>query len=146
MSEFPDIQIVLEPHAALVTNDADRTLQLLRDVNGLPQLAVMSRFSRIQWRLLLPILRAYPSYVAYEDLIATLRGVSLPTAQQQLEEARRTKTLRQELKAVRNAIDHIDAKLTRFNFTLAPIHQRGYALALLRREEKYGNSPSFVER
>lgn len=141
MSEFPGIQTVLESHSALTMNEHDRTLHLIRDVNGCPKLIEISQFSPTEWRILLPILRAYPGYVAYEDLLAAFRGVSLAVAQQQLENARHAKKLRQELKAIRNAVDHIDQKLAKFHFTLLSIPKVGYTLSLLR--EKNGNSPSF---
>ena len=141
MSQFPGLEPVLNPHSELTINEEDRIVQHIVIHNGSPQMIAQERFSRNEWHILLPLLQAYPGYVAYETLLAALRGVSLSTAQQQLEEARRTRTVRQELKAVRNAIDHIDAKLSSFSLTLVPIHTRGYTLALLK-EEIHGNSPS----
>ena len=138
MNEFPGIQAFLEPNLSLQTNAREHTLHLLYMVNGMPSTRT-SNFSAIQWRILIPLLQAYPYYMTYESLLANLRGVSLDVARQQLEKARETKTVRQELKSMRNAIDHINKKLASFHLTLLSIPNRGYILSFLRAKD--GNSP-----
>ncbi len=131
MDEFLGIQSILRPQSELVRREEDRTLQLLVMIQGLPHIVEQERFSRNEWCVLIPILEAYPGYAAYAVLLAALIDVPRSSVQHRLEEARRLKTLRQELRAVRDAVFHADQKITSFGLTLAPIHEYGYTLALL---------------
>ena len=131
MSSFPGIQRILAPQVELVLYEERRTLQLLHVKNGLPQKVVVQRFSRNEWCVLIPVLRAYPGYVAHAELLAELTNTPRSQVEPHLEEARRVKILGQELRFVRDAISHADRKLIEFGFTIAPVHELGYTLALL---------------
>ncbi len=131
MSSFPSIQRILAPQIELIPNEECRTLQVLMVKNDLHQVIVQQRFSPNEWHVVIPVLRAYPGYVAYAELIAELTHVPRSQVELRLEEARRLKTMGQELRAVRDAISHADRKLAAFGFTIAPVHEFGYTLALL---------------
>jgi len=131
MSQFPGLEPILAPQLELTINEEDRTMQFLSMHSGLPQMTAQERFSRNEWGVLIPILSAYPGYAAYAVLVAALTDIPRVQVQNRLEEARRMNILRQELRAVRDAVSHANEKLATFGFTLAPIRELGYTLALL---------------
>lgn len=130
-NSFPNFQSVMAPSQEIIMNEENSTLQLLAMKQGVPHIVEQAQFSRNEWCVLIPILQAYPGYAAYAVLLAALTDVPRSSVQHRLEEARRLKTLRQELRVVRDAISHADQKLMAFGLTLAPIHEHGYTVALL---------------
>ena len=137
---YNGLQALLPPHSSLIPDEETRTLHLLlTDTQGQPRSLAQSRFTVNEWRIMTLLLQAYPKYVPHETQQAAFREIPLSTSRQQLAVAKQNRALRQELKAIRNVIDHIDAKLSTFHFTLLPIHKRGYTLALL--SEINGDSP-----
>lgn len=143
---FPNLQPILAPSQALIMNGEDRTLQLLTIMNERPTVVIQQQFSGNEWRVLIPILRAYPKYASYEVLLTALTNVPLAVSRQRLAEARQNKTIRQELRAIRDALFNLSEKLVAFGFTYASIYERGYTLALLSSYgEEIRDSTSFFE-
>ena len=131
-SEFPGLQSILPPRSKLELNEDARTLHLFTiDDVGQPSIIAQSQFSTNEWRVLIPILHAYPGYASYTTLLAALTGVSLTVAQQRIDDFRKTRTSRQELRAIRDALSNISEKIAAFGFAYASIYERGYTLALL---------------
>ena len=104
---------------------------LTMDDGGQPRTIAQSQFSVNEWRVLIPLLQAYPGYASYETLLTALTGTPFVLSRKRLDDARRTKTIRQELRAIRDALSHVGEKLAVFGFTYASIYERGYTLALL---------------
>lgn len=117
----------------LALNLETRTLSLLGDG---PQLLMEQQFSFNELCVIVPILKSYPYYCPYEELLAHISSnlvtqATIERCSQRLEEAQDRGTLQEELRPIRRALSSIRTKLQCFNMGISNVRERGCGLASL---------------
>jgi hypothetical protein len=127
---FPGL---LPPGHRLALNMEGRTLALLADG---PLLIEEQLLSVTEWRVMLPILHAFPQYCPYEVLLSQMycgqaTQASVARYRQRLQEALRLGTWQGELRPLRRALSSLRNKLHHFGLEISTIRQGGCSLTSL---------------
>lgn len=110
----PDQQLVINPVARTVILFAQTAL-------GEATILTLQQFSPNGMRILLPLLRAYPSYCTYETLLAGLSALPVEEARRQLREMRES-----ALRSIRRAIGSLASGLHAFGLRVQSVRSTGY--------------------
>jgi hypothetical protein len=124
---------LLLPDHKLALNMEARTLTLLSDG---PLLIKEQLFSVNEWRVMLPILDAFPHYCPYEMLLSQIycdeaTEASVARYRQRLQEALSLGTWQHELRPMRRALSSLRNKLHQFDLEISNIRERGCSLTSL---------------
>ena len=106
----------------LVINPTARTVILFaQTLPGKATILTLQQFSPNGMRVLLPLLRAYPSYCTYETLLASLSSLLVDEAHRQLREMRES-----ALRSIRRAIGSLASGLHAFGLRVQSVRSTGY--------------------
>ena len=94
-------------------------------------LLAQAQFSPNEWPVLLALLRAYPSAVPRDTLLAAFHTISPAWSHQQLQIAHRDGHLRETLRPLRDTISRLRPKVQAFSLDIAARHGKGYVIIVL---------------
>ena len=90
-----------------------------------------------EWRILMALIEAYPSYASYAHLLALLTSSSEQGCQHRLHEARASSSaaLKHVLRPLRKVLTSLHPKLRQVGLRAASVQARGYVLVAFEEEE-----------
>jgi hypothetical protein len=125
---------LLAPEQALAFNTTLGTLSLLGWQNDRPRLIVEEQFTPSEISVLVPLLRAYPSYCPYELILASYEAGRLTEETISRYRARLLEALQQPggwdemMRPVRGVLSRARLKLRSFGLVIASVSETGYML------------------
>jgi hypothetical protein len=126
---FPSIQLILPENLMLIASLDTRSLFFLSlNADAPPSMGAYKQFTPTEWRVLLPLLRQYPSVVMHETLFAALHGINLAESHAQIRLSRRNGSLRETLRPLRDTISRLRPKVQTFFLDIASRSSIGYAI------------------
>jgi hypothetical protein len=131
LEAFPALQLALPEHCLLIAQNHIRSLfyfyfSFQQDTP--PSLMVHQQFTPTEWRVLLPLLRGFPSITSYEVLLAALLRIK----QAESRELTRLNngSLREILRPLRDTVSRLRTKVQPFSFDIATRTGRGYVITV----------------
>jgi len=129
---FPLPNLVQGSHKLILHKDR-RTLSLISDGNGGPNLVQQEILSDNELRIIIPILSAFPRYCPYEVLLASVisRNTVESTVidwQLRLQEAHGKGTWQQEIRPLRRALSSLRRKLYSFGLGISTLREKGCSI------------------
>ncbi len=118
----------------LVLNTTLGTLSHLAVSDKGPELKTQQQFTESEVCVLIPLLKSYPHYCPYEELLANFTESRHVTPQaieryrQRLHDAQFTAIWDQEMRPVRNVLSRARLKIHAFNMDIIAILETGYVL------------------
>ncbi len=130
---FPALQLVLPEHLLLTAQSRTRSLfsfsfSLQPDIP--PSLMVHQQFTPTEWRVLLPLLRGFPSVIPYETLLAALHRIKLVESRELTRLNDRNGSSREILRPLRDTISRLRTKVQPFSFDIATKTGKGYVITI----------------
>jgi len=130
---FAAIQLLLPKNRMLMANHTARTLFFVSTDAGppAPMIIAHQQFTLHEWHVLLALLRAYPSAVPRDTLLAAFHTISPAWSHQQMQMAHRDGHLRETLRPLRDTISRLRPKVQAFSLDIAARHGKGYVIIVL---------------
>lgn len=128
---FPALQLVLPKHFQLTAQSKTRSLfflSLQHDITS--TLMVHEQFTPGEWRVLLPLLRGFPSVIPYETLLAALHRIKLAESSELIQLTYRDGSSREILRPLRDTISRLRTKVQPFYFDIATRTGMGYVITV----------------
>lgn len=130
---FPSLEPLFPSGYTLVGNDEGRLLSLLARVPSEGEqgrLLAQEYLTPTEWRILMALIEAYPSYASYAHLVAVLTSSSEETCQERLHEARTSgsQAVKYVLRPLRKVLASLHPKLKQIGLRAASVQGQGYAL------------------
>jgi hypothetical protein len=125
---------LLAPEQALAFNTTLGTLSLLGWMNDRPRLIIEEQFTPSEISVLVPLLRAYPSYCPYELILASYEAGRLTEETISRYRTRLLEALQQPgdwdemMRPVRGVLSRTRLKLRSFGLVIASVSETGYML------------------
>lgn len=125
---------LLAPEQALAFNTTLGTLSLLGWMNDRPRLIIEEQFTPREISVLVPLLRAYPSYCPYELILASYEAGRLTEETISRYRTRLLEALQQPgdwdemMRPVRGVLSRTRLKLRSFGLVIASVSETGYML------------------
>jgi hypothetical protein len=126
---FSSIQLILPKNLMLMASLDTRSLFFLSlNADAPASMGAYKQFTPTEWRVLLPLLREYPSVVMHETLLAALHGINLAESREQIRLSERNGTLRETLRPLRDTISRLRPKVQTFFLDIASRSGTGYVI------------------
>ncbi len=127
---YYSLQGLLPTGHLLASNVKIRSLSLVTDG---PLIIEQQQLTDCELRVLLPILKAFPTYCPYDVLLANISSASVTQNtikqwRQRLEVAQKDGTWPQELRPLRRALSSLRNKLHSFDLEISTVRERGCSL------------------
>lgn len=128
---FPALQLVLPDHLRLTAQSKTRSLFFLSvQHDTTPTLVNHQQFTPGEWRVLLPLLRGFPSVILYERLLAELQRINLAESSELIRLTSRDGSSREILRPLRDTISRLRTKVQPFYFDIATRTGMGYVITV----------------
>ncbi len=128
---FPALQRVLPAHFLLTAQHSTRSLFSFADTQHTPPTLMMhQQFSSSEWRVLLPLLRGFPSVIVYETLLAALLRIKVRESRELMQQACRDGGKRAILRSLRDTVSRLRTKVQPFSFDIATRTGKGYVITI----------------
>lgn len=128
---FPALQLVLPKHLLLTAQSKTRSLFFLSVQHTTPPtLMAYQQFTPGEWRVLLPLLRGFPSIIQYEKLLAEVHDISITDCRKHLQRALQDGSSRGAMRPLRDTISHLRTKVQPFSFEITTRTGKGYAITI----------------
>lgn len=126
---FPALQLVLPQHGLLKAQHSTRSLfYFSASQHTPPTLVIHQQFSPSEWRVLLPLMRCFPSALLYETLLAALHKIKLTESRELIQQAGRDGARGAILRPLRDTVSRLRPKVQPFSFDIATRSGMGYAI------------------
>ena len=143
---FPALEPLFPAGYTLTGNDEARLLSLLVRVPSEGErgrLIAQEYLTPAEWRILMALIEAYPSYASYAHLAPLLTSSSEQGCQHRLHEARASSSaaLKHVLRPLRKVLTSLHPKLRQVGLRAASVQGRGYVLVAFEEEENREQVP-----
>src|SRR5450755_1969551 len=137
---FPALEPLFPAGYTLTGNDEGRLLSLLARVASEGErgrLIAQEYLTPAEWRILMALIEAYPSYASYAHLLALLTSSSEQGCRERLHAARVSGSIavKYVLRPLRKVLASLHPKLRHVGLRAASVQARGYVLVTFEEEE-----------